>query len=256
MRRTHHDHPLRHLALLLLRSPVALGACCTSGAAGSARSARPPGLRPVPEQLAFTCVTPGCDTSETVQVDVVGQRRVAIKRILLEGDAADDFELAPTEQPPFIVGANSNFIIEVRYAPKGAPAPGSVAILVTYTDASPEESDDRLEAGELVIPLVRRLVGEPVLDRRALVALSFGVVTPGESAQLPLAVKNEGFGNVALELSEVTALARGGDGPAAGGRRAGARAGVGAAGHLRPHHRALPRRPNCTSARRRTTCRR
>ncbi len=194
----------RLLVASLCAGAFALSAC-SGGAPPELPDPRPPGLRPTPEQVAFTCVTPGCETQETVQVDVIGPRRVAIKRILLEGAAAEDFELILSEEPPFIVGTNSNFLVEVRYVPKGAPAPGSVGVHITYTDASPEESDDRLEAGELVIPLVRRLVGEPVLTVSP-ASLSFGVVAPGSTSTLPLTVKNGGFGNIALELSEVTSL--------------------------------------------------
>ncbi len=183
---------------------LSLALACTNTTPGDEvpKETRPPGLRPHPEQVAFTCVSPGCDTSEVVQVVVIGTRRVAIKRILLEGEAAADFTVTPSEEAPFIVGPSSNFLLDVRYAPLGAPVPGTVEIRVTYTDASPEESEDRLEAGELVIPLVRRLVGEPVLSARPEV-LSFGVVAPGESKELSLDALNEGFGNIALELAKV-----------------------------------------------------
>lgn len=174
---------------------------CTDEPPASGPS-RPPGLAINPERLAFLCVTPGCDETLSLNVTVVGDRRVAIKRVLLSGDENGDFSFVSSEEPPFIIGGNSGFTVDVRYAPKGAPSSSAVELLITYTDASPEESEDRLEAGELRIPLVRRVVGEPQLEV-APKALSFGVVTAGESRTLPLTISNEGFGNVALELASV-----------------------------------------------------
>ncbi|MBX5480474.1 MAG: choice-of-anchor D domain-containing protein [Myxococcaceae bacterium] len=167
---------------------------------------KPPGLEAQPERLAFLCVTPGCDDTQSVNVHVNGTRRAAIKRIILRGEAADDFAFTSSEPAPFVVGANAGFDIEVRYTPKGAPIPGMVELVVTYTDASPEESPDRLEPGELSIPLVRRIVGEPILEATPS-ALSFGVVPSGETKTLAVHVANAGFGNVALGLESATAEA-------------------------------------------------
>lgn len=188
--------------------PLLLALC---GAAACAPTAapegpqRPPGLYPEPARLAFTCVTPGCDETLTTMLTVTGGRRVAIKRILLTGDAAGDFSFTPSERPPFIVGSGAEFTVDVRYVPKGAPLPGTVELLITFTDASADESDDgRLQPDDLVIPLVRRLVGQPELTVKP-TTLSFGVVRPGASKTLPLEVRNTGFGNVVLELSGVDA---------------------------------------------------
>lgn len=166
---------------------------------------KPPGLYAAPERLAFLCVTPGCDSTQTVHLSVVGNRRVAIKRILLAGDAQEDFTFTTAEPAPFILGENSGFDVEVKYVPKGAPIAGAVELRVTYTDASAEESPDRLEPGELAVPLVRRLVGEPVMTATPQ-TLSFGVVAAGETKTLPLGVKNDGFGNIALELTGVETM--------------------------------------------------
>ncbi len=187
---------------LFLLLPFLAVASCAPSTPPALEDPRPKGLFATPEQLAFTCVTPGCDTSQKVMIEVVGNRRVAVKRILLEGVSADDFTFTPSEAPPFVVGANSFFEVEVRHLPTGAPQAGSVNLLVTFTDASPDESEDRLPPGELTIPLVRRLVGEPVLTLKPEV-LSFGVVQPGTEKTLPLQVANEGFGNVAAELASV-----------------------------------------------------
>lgn len=189
--------------LLLTAASLLLAAACAK-ATPTETGPTVRGIFADPARLAFLCVTPGCDDTQTAHVMVLGDRRVAIKRILLEGTGATDFEMTPTETPPFIVGGSTGFDIAVHYVPKGAPPPGQVAIRITYTDASPVESEDRLPPGELVIPLVRRVVGEPLLvatpDR-----LAFGVVKPGETKALPFHVANEGFGNMTLELASLDA---------------------------------------------------
>ncbi len=124
---------------LLLSSALVLVACAP-GAPPEVEDVRPKGLVATPEQLAFTCVTPGCDSSQKLMVEVVGDRRVAVKRVLLEGASVEDFSFTSSEAAPFVVGANSSFEIDVRYVPIGAPSAGAVNLLVTYTDASPDES--------------------------------------------------------------------------------------------------------------------
>lgn len=161
---------------------------------------KPPGLEALPAQVALRCVTPGCETVETIRVNVVGSRRLAIKRILISGDAASEFRFETAEPAPFILGPNTGFEVTLAYTPTGAPVAGSIELRVTYTDASPEEGEDRVEAGELIVPLVRRLVGEPELVANP-GALSFGFVAQGSSKSLPLHVENAGFGNIALELT-------------------------------------------------------
>src|SRR4051794_9809317 len=96
---------------------------------GLACSSKPPatmtvaaGVSASPPRLAYLCVTPGCDETLTVEIDVHGPRRVAIKRILLSGGGASDFKFTSSEPPPFIVGSNSSFNVEVEYKPLGAPA--------------------------------------------------------------------------------------------------------------------------------------
>ena len=161
---------------------------------------RPAGLYAEPPRLAYTCVTPGCNEKVTTRITVSGDRRVAIKRILLTGSAASDFSFETTEKPPFIVGAAVSFNIDVKYTPKGAPLSGVAELRLTFTDASAEESPTRLDPGELVVPLVRRLVGQPVLTLNPTV-LQFGVVEKGMTKTTPLKVTNTGFGNVVLEIS-------------------------------------------------------
>ncbi len=156
------------------------------------------GLLATPRQLAFTCVVPGCDTTLTVKVTSNVNRRIAIKRIVLSKPNAE-YTLTSTEPPPFILGAASSFTIDVRFAVNSAPRSENLELLVTYTDASAEESADRIEAGELKVPLVKRLVGEPVLQATPM-TLDFGVVAPTQRRELPVLVKNVGFGNIALEV--------------------------------------------------------
>jgi hypothetical protein len=162
------------------------------------------GVVAVPAQLAYLCVTPGCQETQTVEIDVQGSRRVAIKRVLLGGGGASDFSFMPSEMPPFIVGAGSSFTVDVTYTPIGAPAAGEAKLLVTYTDASPDDSPDRLPPGQLEIPLVRRIVGEPLLTVNP-DSLQFGVVDAGTTASRTVHVSNEGFGNLVLQIAGVDA---------------------------------------------------
>ena len=76
-----------------------------------------------PTQLAYLCVTPGCQETETVEIDIQGTRRVAIKRVLLSGSGSTDFTFTPSEMPPFIVGAGSDFTVDVTYVPLGRRRP-------------------------------------------------------------------------------------------------------------------------------------
>ncbi len=185
---------------LLLLLTLALAASCGP--------AKPPvtgpvvpafrGLLATPRQLAFTCVVPGCDTTLSVKVTSNVNRRIAIKRIVLSSPNAE-YTISSDEPPPFILGAASDFNIDVRFLVTAAPKSESLDLLVTYTDASAEESADRIEAGELKVPLVKRLVGEPLLAATPL-TVNFGVVAVSQRKELPVTVKNAGFGNIALEV--------------------------------------------------------
>jgi len=161
------------------------------------------GLLATPRQLTYTCVIPGCDTTLTVKVSSNVNRRIAIKRIVLSAENAA-YTVTPAQAAPFILGAASDFSIDVRFAPTGAPTSDDVDLLVTYTDASAEESPDRLDPGELKIPLVRRLVGEPQMDVTP-PSLNFGVVPLNARKSLPVTVKNVGFGNIALTVDRADA---------------------------------------------------
>lgn len=166
------------------------------------------GLAALPSRLPFTCVTPGCDETQTTVISVMGDRRLAIKRVILQGDTHGEFTVTPSQAAPFILGGtDARFTVDVRFAPKGAPASSPVNLLVTFTDASPDESPDRVPPGDLLVPLVRRLVGEPVLEATPR-ALSFGAVPVSTTKSVSLEVRNAGFGNVSLELLPVDAGVR------------------------------------------------
>lgn len=181
-------------------------AAAVISACGPAKNPNPPGpvvpafrgLLATPRQLAFTCVVPGCDTTLTVKVTSNVNRRIAIKRIVLSNPNAE-YTITSAEPPPFILGAASDFTIDVRFRVTSAPKSENLELLVTYTDASAEESADRIEAGELKVPLVKRLVGEPLLQATPQ-TISFGVVPVTQRKELPVTVRNGGFGNIALEV--------------------------------------------------------
>ena len=188
------------LALALLAS-----ACSSKSPNGEVpEDPRPPGVVSDPARLAWTCVTPGCDETQQLTFTVLGSRRAAIKRILLSGGGAADVTFTPSEPAPFTVGAGSSFTVDVRYVPKGAPPAGPAELRVTYTDALAEESDDRLTAGETAVPLVRRIVGEALMQAEP-ATLKFGAIGVGASQTLPLHVSNGGFGNITLQLQPADA---------------------------------------------------
>jgi hypothetical protein len=191
-------------ASLLLASFLA-AACGTKTPEPPPGPVVPPyrGLIATPPQLTYTCVIPGCDTTLTVKVQSNVNRRIAIKRIVLSGENPD-YTVTPSQAAPFILGNASDFSIAVRFAPTSAPVAESLSLLVTYTDASAEESPDRIEPGELKIPLVRRLVGEPVMEVTP-ASLNFGVVPPNARKSLNTTVKNVGFGNIALAVDRADA---------------------------------------------------
>lgn len=161
-----------------------------------------PGLSASPRWLTFTCVEPGCETTLVATVSIVGNRDVAIRRVVLSDRDRTDFDIVTSEPTPFVLERPGVFEIQVTFEPDGDPRLGDVDVLVTYTDASANEAEDRIAPGELAIPLVRRLVGEAAMlvmpDR-----LDFGPVLPGEEAVLPVEIHNTGFGNVGLVLESV-----------------------------------------------------
>ncbi|MBU6280572.1 MAG: hypothetical protein KGN78_15140, partial [Actinomycetales bacterium] len=162
------------------------------------------GIAAEPSKLILGCVTPGCDTTTRVTIQHLGDRRLAIKRIILSEEARQDFSFTSSQPAPFIFGVGSSFTIDLRYAPREAPVVSEMYLAVTYTDASAIESADRVEPGELRIPLVRRLVGQPSLVAKP-ARLQFGVVAMGTTQSLPLKVENDGYGNVAIKLESIQA---------------------------------------------------
>jgi hypothetical protein len=161
-----------------------------------------PGLAASPRWLTFTCVEPGCETTLVATINIVGNRDVAIRRVVVSDRERTDFEIVTSEPTPFVLKRPNVFEIQVTFKPDGDPRLGDVDVLVTYTDASANESEDRLAPGELALPLVRRLVGEAemvVLPDR----LVFGPVLPDEEKVLPVEIHNVGFGNIGLVLESV-----------------------------------------------------
>ncbi|MBI2374619.1 MAG: choice-of-anchor D domain-containing protein [Deltaproteobacteria bacterium] len=183
---------------------VLLHAACGSDGPQKVLEPPKPGIVSSPRWLTFRCVEPGCDETLTATVKVIGDRDVAIKRVVLSDDERTDFSFEPTKEPPFVLKAREEFAVDVRFRPDGDPRLGDINLLVTYTDASASESSDRIPAGELQVPLVRRLVGEPTMEVTPL-ELSFGAVSTTTSARLPLNVRNSGSGNVGLVIAEASA---------------------------------------------------
>ncbi len=190
---------VKRLVPLVLLAAVS---CGDDSAAGGGVAPGDPGLAPNPKWITFRCVTPGCDTTETIRVDVLGARRLAVKRIVLDDDSRDDFEIVPDRRAPFIVGVEESFSISVRHLPHARSPRESAKLVVTYGDASDREEEGRVPPTDLEIPLIRRVVGEAKVradpDR-----LVFGSVRPGDEKTLPLVLHNEGTGNVPLAVLEV-----------------------------------------------------
>lgn len=175
-------------------------AACTSTSAGDAGKGVTPfrGLVAKPTQLAFTCVVPGCDTTLNVRVQSSVNRRVAVKRVILS-TTNSDYTVTPEQTAPFILGAASEFNVAVRFVPTTAPEAADLDLLVSYTDAAAGDGADRIEPGELVVPLVRRLVGAPELSANPR-TINFGVVYVGTQKSTPVKVSNAGFGNISLSV--------------------------------------------------------
>jgi len=177
-------------------------AACSSGVPDPVLAPPEPGLTTAPRWLTFTCVRPGCDTTLTASISIVGTRDLAVKRVVLSDRERTDITLVPSRQPPFILKTSETFSVDAKYVPTGDPRLGDVEILITYTDASASEDVDRVKAGELHVPIVRRLVGEPTLQVTPSL-LDFGPVFPGGRKTLPLRIKNIGFGNVGVVIESV-----------------------------------------------------
>jgi hypothetical protein len=182
----------------LLFTSALLLAACDRGAGSSPGiilEPPPPGIEAEPKWLTFTCVEPGCDTQLEALISVVGDRSVAIKRIVLSDRERTDFKIETTRTPPFVLEPRESFSVEAQFIPDGDPRLGDLDLRITYGDASSEESEDRIEPGELIVPLVRRLIGEPKLVASP-ASLMFGPVLPSAEKRQPLTITNEGFGNV------------------------------------------------------------
>ncbi len=201
---------MKTLRLALLCVPAALMACGGANPKNDGGSPAIPAFRGLvadPTLLGFTCVTPGCDNTQTVKVLSTVNRRIAVKTIRLSS-ANPEYTIIADQPTPFLLGAGADFRIDVRFAPVTAPKPEAIKVLVDYTDASGDESDtERIDPGELEIPLVKRLVGEAKLAA-APPTVNFGVVEVGSFSEKPVRIKNSGFGNISLALSPTDAGVR------------------------------------------------
>ena len=163
----------------------------------------PPGLSSEPQWLTFTCVEPGCSDQLTARIRVEGGRDVAVVRVVLSEANRTDFAFEVSEETPFVLDRNSSFDVSVTYTPTGDPRLGDVDLIVTFTDASASETDDdRIEPGELRIPLVRRLIGEPKLTVSPS-EIVFGAVPVTNQRVVNLTLRNTGSGNFGLVVDSV-----------------------------------------------------
>ncbi len=193
---------VRKLAYIM--TALAVGGCRgTPGSGGEViLEPKPPGIEAEPNWLTFTCVEPGCDSTLEATVSVVGDRAVAIKRIVLSDRDRTDFEVSSTRTPPFVMEPLESFTVQAQFLPDGDPRLGDVDVRITFGDASADEDSERIEAGEMNIPLVRRLIGEPQLTT-APDTLMFGPVLASAEKRLPLTITNSGFGNVGLVIDRI-----------------------------------------------------
>lgn len=202
---------MQRLHRLLVMLPLVLLAlalaACDSGDDAAANAGPPPGdpgLEPSPRWLTYRCVTPGCDESQAMRFTVTGDRRLAVKRVVLDEDERTDFviELPNGRRPPFILGVEEFFEVTIRHQPTTTSPREGATLIVTYGDASDNEEAGRVEPTDLTIPLVRRVVGEPTI-RPDPARLVFGAVAPGAKSTETIALWNDGSGNAALAIAEV-----------------------------------------------------
>jgi hypothetical protein len=119
---------------------------------------------------------------------------------VLSDPEATDFTISSELTAPAIM--EGQFKVSVRYLPTGGEGSEDVKLLVTYADASPDESANRIPPGELAIPLLRRLVGEPVLVASPERVL-FGAVERGGTSEQTLTISNAGSGNSSLAIQSI-----------------------------------------------------
>jgi hypothetical protein len=185
------------LSRAIVVATLALAACKADTAV---TPTKPGGLSADPEWLTFKCVKPGCDSTLMVTVSQEGLRRIAVKRLVLSDPARTDFTFQTELTVPGVV--DNSFLIKVRHVPQPGGDMSDVNLLVDYTDAAVDDSPDRVKPGELSIPLLRRLIGEP-----AMVAtppkLDFGAAWMGDTVTRNITVQNVGYGNIALDVVAV-----------------------------------------------------
>ncbi len=195
----------RRLVLPLACTALVTSACGDAPAAREIVESPPLGLVSDPRWLTFTCVEPGCRDQLTARIQVQGDRDMVVKRIVLSEATRTDFTFVSTATTPFILTPTQTFDVRVTFVPTGDPRLGDVDLLIAYADASQVEDDvDRISADELVVPLVRRVIGEPRLTIDP-PELFFGAVPLGTQRTLPLTLRNEGFGNLGIVIESLAA---------------------------------------------------
>lgn len=196
------SRPRRDRLLLAYSLGLVMAGCGDGGVTALQYAPPEPGLRAEPKWLTFLCSRPGCTTTKTATIAVLGDRAVALKRVVMSDPEHPDFILQPV-QTPVVLQPDASLPVTVTHDPSGQLDLGDPFIRVTFTDASPVEEEGRIAAGELEIPLVIRRVGEA----RLVVSpetIQFGALPPGGTRTATLTLTNTGFGNVGLVISEAT----------------------------------------------------
>lgn len=180
-----------------LAATIVLFGC---GATKAPEAPETPGLRVQPEWLTFTCVAPGCETEASVELEVIGNRDIAVKRLLLTPENAD-FEVVEGIEAPAVVAAGTKLPLTVRYRPSAVPLTSEFEVVLTYSDASTDESDPmRIEPGELRVPVILRIWGETTLQF-APDPVNFGYVPVGSVGVVDLDLTHTGRGTLGLRFA-------------------------------------------------------
>ena len=155
-----------------------------------------------PRWLAWACVDPTCRQTRTATVSVEGPRDIVVQRIALSDPGRTDFEVNPARPVPVVLSTGEHLAVTARYTPTVGEL-SEVDLLIAYADASPNQEDPaRIEPTALAIPLLRRTVGEPRLTVEP-GSIHWGTVAVAGQRWVDLAVRNDGSGNIPLEIDSI-----------------------------------------------------